>query len=238
MTHDKGNFSEYQNYGENDRGTNVFLGDNTVIPAEGEGKVELLSSGNGQETSLSLNKVLHVPQLAKNLLSVPALTQTGARVLFDKDNCHVIKDDEKHTIGTVRDGKLYKVNCPIVAKQEAEIGELEATEYANVTETAVSRSVWHSRLGHLNYKYIDDLCKKNLVSGLKFSDVADENANDNCESCILGKMVRSSCPKQSLNRAANCFEVIHTDLCGPMQVDSVGGSKYLLSFTDDYSRYM
>ena len=31
--------------------------------------------------------------------------------------------------------------------------------------------------------------------------------------------------------------MIHTDLCGPLQVNSVGGSRYLLTFTNDDSRY-
>ena len=44
-------------------------------------------------------------------------------------------------------------------------------------------------------------------------------------------------PKQSVNRASKPLELIHTDLCGPMNVDSIGGSKYMLTFTDDYSRY-
>ena len=30
---------------------------------------------------------------------------------------------------------------------------------------------------------------------------------------------------------------MHTDLCGPMHIESLGGSRYLLTFTDDYSRY-
>ena len=31
---------------------------------------------------------------------------------------------------------------------------------------------------------------------------------------------------------------MHTDVCGPMNVDSIGGSKYMLTFTDDYTRYI
>ena len=229
MTHDETNMIEYEKYDEgNKEATNVFLGDNTVIPAEGEGKVQLLTDdGNGGETQLSLEKVLHVPQLAKNLLSVPAMTKTGDSVLFDKEKCHVINENnEKHTIGCVKNGKLYKVNSPKVIK-----------EFANVSsrEEKLSRELWHCRLGHLNNKYVDDLKKNNLVNGIS---IAGESSDSDCEACILGKMQRVSCPKESMNRASNCFEIIHTDVCGPMQVNSVGGSRYLLSFTDDYSRYV
>ena len=33
------------------------------------------------------------------------------------------------------------------------------------------------------------------------------------------------------------LELIHTDVCGPMNVQARGGYKYFITFTDDYSRY-
>ena len=30
---------------------------------------------------------------------------------------------------------------------------------------------------------------------------------------------------------------MHTDVCGPMQTQSFGSSRYFITFTDDYSRY-
>lgn len=38
-------------------------------------------------------------------------------------------------------------------------------------------------------------------------------------------------------RAAIQDEVIHADLCGPMEVDSLGGAKYFLCFTCNFTRY-
>ena len=32
------------------------------------------------------------------------------------------------------------------------------------------------------------------------------------------------------------LEIVHTDLCCPMQTKSLGGSHYFLTFIDDYSR--
>ena len=50
-------------------------------------------------------------------------------------------------------------------------------------------------------------------------------------------MHRISFPKQSQNRSNQILEIIHTDVCGPIQIESIGGSRYMLTFTDDYSRY-
>ena len=32
------------------------------------------------------------------------------------------------------------------------------------------------------------------------------------------------------------LEIVHSNLCGPMQTPSIGGSHYLLTFIDDYTR--
>jgi len=32
------------------------------------------------------------------------------------------------------------------------------------------------------------------------------------------------------------LELVHTDVCGPMNLSSVGGNKYFLTFIDDFSR--
>ena len=102
--------------------------------------------------------------------------------------------------------------------------------------TKASLSVWHQRFGHLNMQDINSISKNNnIVDGMKIDTGEDDN-ND-CGSCALGKMHRLPFPKKSEHRAKSALELIHTDLCGPMQVASVGGSRYLLSFIDDYSRY-
>src|SRR3982751_675257 len=40
-----------------------------------------------------------------------------------------------------------------------------------------------------------------------------------------------------MERANYILEIIHTDVCGPMSVDTRGGYRYFLTFTDDLSRY-
>ena len=47
-----------------------------------------------------------------------------------------------------------------------------------------------------------------------------------CESCILAKQHRESVPKEMSYIAGAPLEIVHTDLCGPMQTPSLGGSTY------------
>ena len=59
---------------------------------------------------------------------------------------------------------------------------------------------------------------------------------DVCAGCASGKHHREKFIKEQVWRASNPLELIHTDLCGPMQNDSVGGNRYFITFIDDYSR--
>ncbi|KAK2990141.1 hypothetical protein RJ640_007543 [Escallonia rubra] len=57
-----------------------------------------------------------------------------------------------------------------------------------------------------------------------------------CEGCLVGKQHRHSFPKESISRAKAPLELIHTDVCGPIDLTSLGKNKYFLLFIDDYSR--
>ena len=51
------------------------------------------------------------------------------------------------------------------------------------------------------------------------------------------KTVMGAFLKRNESEANDLLELIHSDVCGPMNIDSVGGSRYFVTFTDDYSRY-
>ena len=53
---------------------------------------------------------------------------------------------------------------------------------------------------------------------------------------MVGRQHRERFPHRSETRSAKSGERIHFDLMGPMQQNSLGGSRYALVFTDDYSR--
>ena len=75
-----------------------------------------------------------------------------------------------------------------------------------------------------------------MVDGM---DRIDANANKSiCEGCMTGKQHPLPHPKNSLSFTTDVLEMIHTDKCGPMDMDSIGGSKYCITFIDDFSRYV
>ena len=64
----------------------------------------------------------------------------------------------------------------------------------------------------------------------------DFESLERCEACLMGKMTKTPF-SGIMERATDLLEIIHTDVCGPMSVASRSGYRYVLTFTDDLSRY-
>ena len=62
------------------------------------------------------------------------------------------------------------------------------------------------------------------------------NSCDKSEACILGKQHRLPFNFGNSRRARYPLELVHIDLVGHIQVTSIGGSTYFMTFIDDFSR--
>nr|GEZ18194.1 retrovirus-related Pol polyprotein from transposon TNT 1-94 [Tanacetum cinerariifolium] len=95
--------------------------------------------------------------------------------------------------------------------------------------------LWHRRLSHLNFDYINLLLKKDIVIGLpKLKYVKDQL----CSSCEISKAKRSSFKSKAISSSKGRLNLLHMDLCGLIRVASINGKKCILVIVDDYSRYM
>ncbi|GJX12110.1 retrovirus-related pol polyprotein from transposon TNT 1-94 [Tanacetum coccineum] len=75
--------------------------------------------------------------------------------------------------------------------------------------------LWHRRLSYLNFDTINLLSKNNIVTGLlKLKFVKDHL----CSSCELGKAKRKSFNTKTTSSSKRRLQLLHMDLCGPMQV--------------------
>lgn len=92
--------------------------------------------------------------------------------------------------------------------------------------------LWHFRFGHLNFKGLRLLAHKKMVAGLPLVELS----NQLCEGCVLGKQHREPFQIWKSRRATNLLELVHSDICGPMETVSNGGNRYFITFIDDYSR--
>ncbi|KAK8939155.1 hypothetical protein KSP39_PZI011327 [Platanthera zijinensis] len=57
-----------------------------------------------------------------------------------------------------------------------------------------------------------------------------------CEACTKGKQRRETFEGGKSRRATRQLELVHSDIAGPFETTSIGGSRYYITFTDDFSR--
>ena len=96
MTPHKGWFCEYEKY----NGGDSFLGDESTTTIIGHKRVKLLLKDGRIKT---LRGVLHIPDLARNLISISKMNDIGVHTVFEKDKCKVVRGDIILMSG-VRDG--------------------------------------------------------------------------------------------------------------------------------------
>ena len=84
-------------------------------------------------------------------------------------------------------------------------------------------NLWHQRLAHVNVKQLQQ-----LVKDLEGVDLQPEGMMNFCEACVHGKMHRL--PHTALKdiNSKERLQLVHTDVCGPLQTQSFGGSSYFI----------
>ena len=203
----------------------VKLGDGYEVDAIGSGSVMLkcpLPSGISRECKL--HKVLHVPRLSYNLLSVSVATEHGKTVTFEKTGCQVLDKGKPVAVGD-KIGELYYLNC--FANRVS----------SNTAETQDSQELkedkWHRRFGHLGMRSLQTLAKGKLVTGFDYDHSKEISF---CQACIEGKLHKSQSPATGGKRAKQPLELVHSDVCGKIETSSLGGGHYFLTFIDDNTR--
>lgn len=89
--------------------------------------------------------------------------------------------------------------------------------------------LWYRRHTHLHYRYFPSL--KEMVSCFLKLQMEHEEV---CKGCAFGKKIKKLFPS-SESRSMENFDLVHSDVCGPIPVKYLGGSLYYVSFIDDFS---
>jgi hypothetical protein len=213
-------FSEYKNKTLG----SVLLPDKTEMAIAGTGIIDI-STELGE---VKLKDVLHVPGLRKNLFSVSQAMSTRHDVKFEicGSTCYLrnIKSGKAILKGKLKDG-LY------ILEAKSKEHKRGLSKKAQLLNSEVV-SDWHSRLGHANPQTVTALIREGRIQYPVMTNGQD--TNEVCPSCAKGKMTRKPF-KKGRTRTSTILGVVHSDLCGPMEVESLGKSRYFLSCIDESS---
>ena len=220
MCNNRSMFTELSQPGPSDK---VTLGDGSALDVTGVGTVVMdMLLNDGSRRGCALMKVLYVPELAYNLVSVLRAAEAGKSVYFDDSGCKFVNEASETVALGVRQGSLYYLKFA-----------RRSQEGVYVAQTENKERLWHRRFGHLNEQSMQKLVKKELVDQLDYQASGEIGV---CEACIGGKQCKNSF---NLSKTATSMplELVHSDVCGKMGQKSLGGAEYFLTLLDDKTHY-
>lgn len=199
MSFKQENFVELYEY----TGSPLKLGNQETVEVIGQGNILIKKCINGQWETNILKNVLYVPTLRRNLFSEGVVTRQGYNIVKKHTNAFIYKGNKLVLCASLLSNNLFELKVKTVQNP-----------ICNVVQK-LDLKTWHERLGHLNVKEIQKMCRNNVITGV------DLSASDKfiCEGCAYGKHARQQFQKSNRNRS---YQVI---LCTVM---SVGRSACLL----------
>ena len=172
--------------------------------------------------------VLHVPDLGSNLLAVFFLTRVkGYRISIENDQVMFYRLNDLHFTATVTSNNTGYLNGHVVVPHP---------QSANAVSTCpLDLTLWHRRYSHLNFADLKHMHDTKSVTGMVIQSRTPPDPI--CEPCIFGKQHHHNIPKSTTHRRTSLLALVHTDLKGPLPVQSPEGWKYWQPFVDDKSRW-
>nr|GEY24725.1 retrovirus-related Pol polyprotein from transposon TNT 1-94 [Tanacetum cinerariifolium] len=186
----------------------------------------ILGYGDLVQGNITIKRFYYVEGLNHNLFSLGQFCDADLEVAFRKSTCFVRDLQGNNLLTGNRRSDLYTISL-----QES----TSSTPLCLMAKASPTQAwLWHRRISHLNFDYINLLSKKDVVIGLlKIKYIKDQL----CSSCEVSKAKRNSFKSKSVPSLTGRLNLLHMDLCGPMRVASINLKKYILIIIDDYSRF-
>ena len=175
----------------------------------------------------SVSSVLYTPGITKNLISVGTLADQHKTLIFRSHGCFIIDNatSQVELFAPRENGHgLYRLPGSRISQSPE----------AHLLSSNSQAMLWHKRLGHFHTKGLQRMTHFEAVRGLpplQFS-------RHTCTGCQFEKHTRTKLPKQTRRLTSHILELVHTDVCGPFRVNSLGGHRFFVTFIDDFSRKM
>lgn len=217
-----------------------------IIMSEAKGDVRVEVKTHEGEKNLVIRDILYIPSLRTNLLSVSRLSDQGYKVIFHNGSAKIVSRNGETIAIALNNNGVFVLQSKIRSKTAMNIQEVRDTkvnisdsekenlrDYNREPNDRLSKILWHRRLGHVCDKYLEYMKNRNIVRDLKFIS----RPMQLCEPCVMGKLVQKPHRLIENKYTKQPLELVHIDLCGPMPVESLNGSRYIFVIVDDFSRY-
>ncbi|UYV70438.1 K02A2.6-like [Cordylochernes scorpioides] len=198
----------------------ITLPDDRFIKSNGSGTVETYQDDNHL---LTLKEVLYVPELNSNLISVSKITEDEKQIIFDENGARIIDNNGSSIITAKREDNIYTIDACANIKLEENVFKTQENNW----------KIWHKRLAHINENYMNMTLKDSMVYGFSCSPI---NNLEPCITCIQSKFTRLPFKEIDSKQSTKPLDLVHMDLIGLFQHESIGRAIYVRNIVDDLSR--
>lgn len=146
------------------------------------------------------------------------LLKNQNKVIFARDTCKILNQSGQLVAVATEVNNMFKLDLEVDQSNKCLLTSL----------------IWHRRLGHLSDKTLNKMTG-GAVNGIKGS-FQNQPIGITCRICKEGKQTRLPFVNQGQSRTSNVLEMVHADVCGPMETTTLGGARYFLIMLDDYSK--
>nr|KAJ0189895.1 hypothetical protein LSAT_V11C800417220 [Lactuca sativa] len=200
-------------YGED----NLRVGIGTSLPILHIGS----SSFHSPNKTFNLKRILHVPSITQNLLSVQQFCLDNNVYFEFHANFFCVKDASTHKILHTgpSNGGLYFFNF-----SNAQLKVSFCTCHASST-------IWHHRLGHPHPQLLHSMCSRYRLP------LSNNCSSVFCDSCSIGKSTKLSLSSSNI-KSNNILDLMFCDVWGPTPAVYADGHRYFLLCVDHFTKYM
>jgi hypothetical protein len=219
-------------------------GSDLKCQVKGRGTIQGTCIVGNEEMDFTMHDAIYVPAFKMKLFSVGAASNHGWKFFAGRKQMTVTADNDVMMIARKVEHNFYgirlktgkEINNNIMhedkEKNEENDNKVLITKEIEKTE----KMSWHKKFGHLSFDNLRLLKTKTMVRGLENAKVENKQNDPICDDCMVMKATRTNYKGKSGRTSKRILEIIHSDICGPISPSSIGGAKYFLTFTDDYSR--
>ena len=200
----------------------IFTAGNHVLEGIGTGTLHgTVKDGHGRKTAINFSAFV-VPGLGRNLFSVHTAVTKGVVTVFDSVNPRFeIGNTVIHLKPPSPPNDLYSFSMDFAFTVDA----------AGVALRTESAALWHRRIGHINTRSMDIL-RKEKGNGVEYTGDLPT-----CDVCALGKSAQQAHPKRASYDVSRPFQLVTTDLMGPLSLPALGGFRYVSKFSDQFTKW-
>lgn len=203
--------------------------DKGSVQVVGVGNVKVEQIVNGKKKVTMLKDVGYAPNCRTNLVSLTKAQRIGVDIMYKGGGSKMIATYKGEAVmhGDSENTGISE----LVGMKRASIGRADVA-FFNAGENDAMKMA-HRRTCHTAVGTLRRMQETNAVHGLDALK-STKKVDNICEACVDGKAASHPHPRKEKS-TTKVLELMHTDICGPIDPPSMHGDRYVQLMVDDYS---